>query len=411
MTVEERALNDSATPSETSTQAAVMTQRKSWSTRVWKPILAASLLFSCAAVFVLLFTVTSSAGKQSSGQNINDRPDFTDQTDLPVDGPTDSPSQSPTRRPSENTFVSLPPQLNTTYNSTLSHSPTAMPFPEPPVYPTLQPTSFPTTAIAETTFYAIGDVPYTPKQAQELFVSMGEIPADAEFVIHVGDLQAKKLNEVCPRDGYKAASDILRRSHAPVFVILGDNEWNDCLNREEALGYWRDEFEDFDSRYWNHTFDLERQPGRYENFAFVHKRTLFVALNIVGGTVHNETEWETRLTDQFEWTRLLIRRYKASREGVGRIVLFGHANPQMAHRSFFDPLRDFIEKELQNSIPMLYLNGDKHVWSYDSEFLDQPSLLRIMLTGGSEEPPVKVVVHADGEYERPRNTFRHERWP
>ena len=422
--------DDSYAPSETSTQAAVLTERKTWMNQVWKPILALSMLFSGAAIFLLVFTVTASSGNQSSEQIINGSPHYDinpAQSTKPTFAPTDIPSLPPTLKPSLAPLVSLPLQLNTTYNRTLppgnlmqnstyppiedstpAPAPTDTPF-KSPVYPTLQPTLFPTTTIAETTFYAIGDVPYTPKQANELYVRMGVIPADAEFVIHVGDLQPEKLNETCPPNGYKVASNILRRSHAPVFVILGDNEWNDCLNKEEALGYWREEFEGFDSRYWNHTFDLQRQPGRSENFAFVHKRTLFVALNIVGGTVHNNTEWENRLTDQFEWTRLLILRYRASREGVGRIVIFGHANPQKSHRPFFDPLRDFIEKELRNSIPMLYLNGDKHVWSYDSEFLGQPSLLRIMLTGGSEEPPVKIVVHANGEYEGPRNAFRYDR--
>ena len=130
------------------------------------------------------------------------------------------------------------------------------------------------------------------------------------------------------------------------------------------MGYWRDEFEDSDSRYWNNAFDLERQPGWYENFAFVHKKNLSLWLSVVGGTVHIETEWE----NQLEWTRLLIRRCKASRESVGRIVLFEHANPQMVHRAFFDPLRDFIERGLRNGTPMLYLNGDTHVGSYDLSF-------------------------------------------
>ena len=43
---------------------------------------------------------------------------------------------------------------------------------------------------------------------------------------------------------------------APVFVILGDNDWTDCPNREEGLQFWKHEFVGFDSRYWKLTFDI-----------------------------------------------------------------------------------------------------------------------------------------------------------
>lgn len=175
------------------------------------------------------------------------------------------------------------------------------------------------------------------------------------------------------------------------------------------MRFWRQEFEGFDSKYWNHTFDLQRQEGYSENFAFVHKRTLFIGLNLVGGSVHNAKEWTTRLTAEYEWTRELILNYKASSSGVGRVVLFGHANPKVRHNEFFVPLRRFVQTELNNTIPMLYLNGDKHEWLHEDSFLDQESFLRIMLTGGSSEPPLKIMVQANGKVMPPNQTFLYDR--
>jgi hypothetical protein len=175
------------------------------------------------------------------------------------------------------------------------------------------------------------------------------------------------------------------------------------------LSFWRQEIEGFDTRYWNHTFALQRQPGRSENFSFIHKNTLFIALNLVSGLVHDKSEWSTRLTEQVEWTKDLIRAYNSSKTDVGRIVIFGHANPLFVHNEFFVPLEEFVESVLQNRIPMLYLNGDKHEWLYEPSFLGQPSFLRVMVTGGTSEPPLKVSVHATGDNVTTADAFVYDR--
>jgi hypothetical protein len=165
----------------------------------------------------------------------------------------------------------------------------------------------------------------------------------------------------------------------------------------------------FESRYWNHSFVIQRMDGRPETFSFVHKKTLFIGLNIVGGSVHDPSEWKTRLTSEVEWTKSLILNYNASSTDVGRVIIFGHANPVIAHNAFFLPLQEFIKNKLQNGIPILYLNGDKHVWNYQPDFLNQTSLLRITLTGGSKEPPLKLIVKADGNQIKPMAAFKHDR--
>jgi len=299
----------------------------------------------------------------------------------------------------------------------------------PPYQPSSLPTSHPepptpssslqrqtTTAV----FYAVGDAPYTEQQERELKEQMLVIPSDAEFVIHIGDIRNAEDGGACqPRD-YETAESILRLSPVPVFVILGDNDWNDCSNPNRGLQLWNDTFFQFESSRWDHSFGIVRQPGRVENFSFVHKGALFIGLNIVGGKVLSRDEWTSRLTDQFEWTRELILGYNKSlsasslRQGgdgvsVGRVVIFGHANPNNNHAKFFGPLRNFIRDELRNGLPILYINGDKHQWRYSPNYYNQTSFLRLMLRGGTSEPPLRVSVNMDGTYVPTNQAFTYDR--
>lgn len=256
-----------------------------------------------------------------------------------------------------------------------------------------------------TTFYAHGDVPYSRAQAKELERQMLDVPDDAEFVIHVGDIRQAGPTKKCVAREYKDVAALFQLSRAPVFVILGDNDWIDCPNQDEGLQHWNHEFVGFESKHWNHTFDIQRHVGYPSNFAFVHKGTLFIGLNMVGDRETDVIEMMTRFTDQSLWTMELIRSYQRSIENVGRIVIFGHANPNPITRPFFRPLRAFIKNELQSSVPILYINGDAHRWMYQPNFYDEPSLMRITVTGLVVDPLLKVTIAADGKYLDPPDAF------
>jgi hypothetical protein len=136
-----------------------------------------------------------------------------------------------------------------------------------------------------------------------------------------------------------------------------------------------DTFQGFESRFWNHTFQIERMDNRPETFAFTHKGTLFIGLNLVGGHAFNRTEWSTRLSSQASWTMDLIRRHvyatttsvhnntdgtlafgTTTRAASNPIVIFGHANPLDQHDDFFIPMQTFIRDELADDVPILYLS-------------------------------------------------------
>jgi hypothetical protein len=239
-------------------------------------------------------------------------------------------------------MVTVPDPSAVTADLAVYESEFAMPFVTTSAFTTSDPNV--------TTFYAIGDVPYNNAQAVRLQTQMMNVAPDAEFLIHIGDIRYAGSGATCTLAEFQAVEKILRNSRVPVFIVPGDNEYNDCPNINQAWTYWKNTFLNFERKYWPVTFNVTRQPNRPENFAFVNKKTMFVGLNIVGGRVHSSSEWTSRLTAEETW---MENQYKLP------TVLFAHAEPTKNHAIFFDKLIAYF-KALNPQIPMLYLNGDLH---------------------------------------------------
>lgn len=118
-----------------------------------------------------------------------------------IQHPSKVPTKKPSRRPSPRQNTSTPEPSEHIKSQTNRHS--------------------------DIVFYVIGDAPY---KVSELDPTTGfprqvrEIPNDAEFVVHVGDILSAKESE-CHISWYQQVSYILRSSNAPVFITPGDNDW------------------------------------------------------------------------------------------------------------------------------------------------------------------------------------------
>ncbi len=235
------------------------------------------------------------------------------------------------------------------------------------------------------TFYAMGDVPYQPEEDELLPRQIAELPKDAEFVVHVGDIKGGAAP--CDEAVYSKVAGMLGRSVAPVFIIPGDNEWNDCTDPAQAWTYWNQYFSRFD-RHWSHRFPLFRQLEHEPNFSFVKNGVLIVGLNIVGGHIQDPAEWKQRHADGVQWVQRNLARFG---DEVGCLIVFGHANPQDKHRDFFEPFS--IDMKAFNK-PVLYLHGDGHTWIHDRPFSAQ-NILRVQVDQGGKAPPLKVTVTGD----------------
>jgi hypothetical protein len=232
------------------------------------------------------------------------------------------------------------------------------------------------------TFYAMGDVPYAPEEDLRLPRQISELPKNAEFVIHVGDIKTGMTP--CDEAVYNKVFGMLSQSAAPVFIVPGDNEWNDCTNPAQAWKHWTKYFMRFDRR-WRHCLPVFRQLEREENFSFVKGNVLFVGLNIVGGRIHDAAEWKQRHADGLNWLRSNLRRFGAD---VSSLVIFGHAKPAENHNDFFVP---FNKDAGEFKKPILYLHGDGHRWIHDRPFVAQ-NVLRVQVDQGGIAPPLKVTI-------------------
>jgi hypothetical protein len=231
----------------------------------------------------------------------------------------------------------------------------------------------------------MGDVPYAPGEDVLLPQQVAKLPKDGEFVIHVGDIKSGKT--ACDEAVYQKVSGMLGKSVPPVFIIPGDNEWNDCMKPDEAWKLWDQYFMRFDRR-WQHRFPIFRQLAHEENFSFVKGNVLFIGVNVVGGRVHDAAEWKQRHADSLDWVR---RNLKRSGSNVSSMVLFGHALPAAKHADFFGP---FSEDAKKFNKPILYLHGDGHRWIYDRPFAAK-NVLRVQVDQGGIAPPMQVIVTDD----------------
>jgi hypothetical protein len=236
-------------------------------------------------------------------------------------------------------------------------------------------------------FSAMGDVPYTPPEYVLLPQQIADLPNDSRFVVHLGDIKTGKVP--CLETIYETVAGILAKSKPPLFIIPGDNEWNDCANPDDGWTLWQKYFRRFDEK-WKPDFAVHRQAERDENFSFVISEVLFIGLNIVGGRVHDADEWKQRHAQNLEWTRQNLERYGSD---VRAAVIFGHALPVKVHDDYFNGLSVAAEKFAK---PMLYLHGDGHKWIHDYPF-SAKNILRIQVDQGGIAPPIKVTVTDDAK--------------
>ncbi|MFT5466151.1 MAG: cyanophycinase [Verrucomicrobiales bacterium] len=248
------------------------------------------------------------------------------------------------------------------------------------------------------TFCAMGDVPYLPFEDELVPRQIADLPADLPFAIHVGDI--KSGTTPCVQEVYEKVSGMLAKSKVPIFIIPGDNEWNDCADPAAAWELWVKHFDRFEER-WELPFKVERQDDPAPSFAFVHEQVLFIGLCVVGGRVHSPDEWMKRHAASLTFVKSQFAKHGSE---VKAAVVFGHAKPAKSQADFFTP---FSEAAGAFEKPVLYLHGDGHVWLHDHPFESQ-NILRVQVDQGRLGPPVMVSVSEDAvspfQFDRQRHT-------
>ena len=223
----------------------------------------------------------------------------------------------------------------------------------------------------------IADVPYDAAEYAQLEADLASVDPNDAFYVHLGDI--KDGSAACTESWYANAATSLKTSPIPVFIIPGDNEWNDCVDPNQAWTYWDTHLMGLEN-HWSHGFNVMRQTARPENFAFVHSDVLFMGFNLVGGTIIDPQ----LMADNVSW---MNTNFSSFGNQVNSAVLFGHAFPNGGRQAFGDAL----VIEAQNfGKPVLYMMGDDHSWNLDNPFAAAPNITRV--TVDQSVPSVRVSI-------------------
>jgi Calcineurin-like phosphoesterase len=84
-----------------------------------------------------------------------------------------------------------------------------------------------------TSFWAIADVPYTANDRKILEARLKVLGSDVDFLVHLGDI--KTGTSVCNQSVINDMDNLLKSLPVPVLMVIGDNEFNDCINPNQAL--------------------------------------------------------------------------------------------------------------------------------------------------------------------------------
>eukprot|EP00547_Thalassionema_nitzschioides_P001659 CAMPEP_0194213018 /NCGR_PEP_ID=MMETSP0156-20130528/13300_1 /TAXON_ID=33649 /ORGANISM="Thalassionema nitzschioides, Strain L26-B" /LENGTH=543 /DNA_ID=CAMNT_0038940959 /DNA_START=160 /DNA_END=1791 /DNA_ORIENTATION=- len=309
---------------------------------------------------------------------------------LPSVSPTDIPSYTPSEYPSH-----LPSTRPSSFPSIVrSYLPTVFPSVSPTniasEVPSISPSETPPITGSKTVFYLTAGRPLD--QMLEAFEdSLGDLPTNSDFMVHLGDFN-RPLVTNCVEESYEVADSLYSRSSVPVYFLPGDNEYNDCPNPSEAFGFWKQYMLGYESKYWPPPrWELERDEPPYEpNFAFVLRGVLYVGVNLVGGNIHDQDEWDARQKANIEWISSQFTTHRAKFE---ILILMTHADPDTpdTNDGFFEPLFEMVKSDFNVPTVLIHRN-----WGTDSAGLQEAYQdiddFVVLVVKGDTWPPMMVTI-------------------
>ena len=242
-------------------------------------------------------------------------------------------------------------------------------------------------------FYVLADEPYDFSNAELLTRELEALPKDAEFVIHLGNVNADEQSR-CKEYGFERAAAVLGESPVPLLVIPGDLDWAACGSKnaaEDALYWWDINLGKLEKRWNKSPLDVEHSEDVVGNFAFLHKGVLFISVNMVEAETE-PTEVTLRLEQNVIWTKDKLEQFK---DKFHAVVILGHAPPSEKQGEYFWPLRGQIA-DLEKPVLYLHANSEGSFEEY-IPYKEAENLKAVQLEARGREGPMKVVVREKGD--------------
>lgn len=244
----------------------------------------------------------------------------------------------------------------------------------------------------EVKFFVTSDIPFNKADETKLSRELDSLhPRDGDFLVHLGDITLAS-SSLCTFSAYDDAAALLKQSPIPVLILPGDNDWNDCPMPEPAFEYWEEKFGRFENNFSIEQLpnfpSVNRQMGRDENFAFLHKGVLFIGVHVVDGTVQSEREWSIRDTENLQWVEQQLNLY--GDDEFRAIVLLGHAGYSSKVGDFFWPATDKF-KAVNKPVLYLHANDGEGMIEYHPAS-DFKKFTAVRLEKGSKIASTQIVV-------------------
>lgn len=240
-------------------------------------------------------------------------------------------------------------------------------------------------------FYVTADVPYDSGQEDKIIRDLETIPGEADFVIHLGNIQDASVT-LCPQQAYISARAILRTSTSPVFVLPGPNDWTNCPRPDLALKDWNANLGYFE-RNFVHSFSVTHQLGNEENFSFLTKGVFFIGLHLINGRKQNKEEWRVRHAKNVRWVTEQVA--QVPQDQFRALVFLANARPSQQHDDFFSEIFDEINA-LRKPVLYIHANAGSDIFEQYSPFKNAPNLVAVQVQSGGSTPPLRVAVGNGG---------------
>jgi hypothetical protein len=238
---------------------------------------------------------------------------------------------------------------------------------------------------------------------KQLSLDLQNIPNDAEFITHLGNLQDSSITQ-CSSNRYDEIKSIFKQSSpVPIFLVPGEHDWMNCPNPSYSWAKWLGTF----SKFTENTFGesngmvITRPKTSPELFATVHHGVLFIGLHLVNGSLNSVfggDQGQKEMDIRNEQMVIFVRGTLDNLRGQFRaVVLMGNARPSQQQQPFFDGISTALK---DSKSPVIYLHADSNKVGYvqhhpfsggDDDYLKK--LLAVQVpNGGIGQSPLRIAV-------------------
>jgi hypothetical protein len=287
------------------------------------------------------------------------------------------------------------------------------------------------------TLAVYGDAPYGVNNddtaqftATPAFIGVVNADPNVDRVIHVGDIHSGK--QFCSAAYDQSVFDLWTGFQDPLVFTPGDNEWTDCYKVKEGLQQPLEQLAFVRSIFFPHpglTLGVHKQPvlsqaflfdpshpsdsNYVENVIWAQANTLFVTLNIPGGSNNDQDPWFGAATESPPQTQERTERTGATLRWIDTAFLLarlGHFKAVViadqadmwdldgfapSHVVGYDPFVDSVASHTTAfGRPVLMLNGDSHIYKSDNP-LSASDPLNGLHPGHDVSNFHRVVVHGE----------------